>query len=107
MFKDAHTIDYGHIQFKRTNITAVRLIDPTSATVDSIITDLEFVKERMDLVMEPFRADTITVNIRTFEREYIAVVVITRTYRTFLGKRVAHVRCGQRVCQSTAWHWRC
>lgn len=61
MFKDAHTINYGHFQFKRTNITAVRLIDPSSATVTSMMKDLQFVQERMHLNMEAFRADTITV----------------------------------------------
>jgi hypothetical protein len=59
--KDAHTINYGHLQFKRTNITAVKLIDPSSPTVTNIMADLEFVQQRMNLDMEVFRADTITV----------------------------------------------
>lgn len=59
--QDAHTIDYGHLQFKRTNITAVKLIDPSSPTVTSIMADLEFVQQRMNLNMQVFRAETITV----------------------------------------------
>lgn len=63
MFKDAHTVNYSHLQFKRTNITTVRLIDPTSPKVTSIIADLKFVQQRMDLEMEVFQAETITVII--------------------------------------------
>lgn len=61
MFKDAHTINYGHLQFKRTNITTVKLIDPTSPKVTSIMADLKFVQQRMNLNMEVFQAETITV----------------------------------------------
>lgn len=61
VYKDAHTINYGHFQFKRTNITAVKLINPLSPTVASIMADLEFVQQRMHLNMKVFRADTITV----------------------------------------------
>lgn len=61
IFKDAHTINYGHMQFKRTNITTVKLIDPTSLEVTSIMTDLKFVQQRMDLNMEVFQAENITV----------------------------------------------
>lgn len=60
-FKDAHTINYNHLQFKRTNITTVKLIDPSSTTVISMMKDLEFVQQRMDLEMKIFRTDSITV----------------------------------------------
>lgn len=63
VYKDAHTINYGHLQFKRTNITAVKLIDPSSPTVTSLMEDLEFVQQRLNLNMEVFHADTITVII--------------------------------------------
>ncbi|XP_050427758.1 glutamate receptor ionotropic, kainate 2-like [Adelges cooleyi] len=59
---DAHTIDYSNVHFKRTNITAVRLIDPTTTTVASAMSDISFVRQRMNLDMEEFRVDTTTVN---------------------------------------------
>lgn len=61
MFKDAHTINYGRFQFKRTNITAVRLIDPTSAIVNATIHDLNFVIQRMKMNVDVFQAETMTV----------------------------------------------
>eukprot|EP00102_Acyrthosiphon_pisum_P020555 XP_016657765.1 PREDICTED: glutamate receptor ionotropic, kainate 1 [Acyrthosiphon pisum] len=60
---DAHTVDFSSIvQNLRTNITTVRLIDPLSPFVENIVRDLNFVQQRMNLNMEPLKADKLTVN---------------------------------------------
>ncbi|XP_046669493.1 glutamate receptor ionotropic, kainate 2-like isoform X3 [Homalodisca vitripennis] len=43
---DAHTIDYGVFRYDRTNITALRLIDPNSATVMATLHDWEYEAHR-------------------------------------------------------------
>ncbi|XP_022163767.1 glutamate receptor ionotropic, kainate 2-like [Myzus persicae] len=60
---DAHTVDFsGIVQNLRTNITTVRLIDPLSPFVENIVRDLNFVQQRMNVNMEPLKADKLTVN---------------------------------------------
>ncbi|XP_050526874.1 glutamate receptor ionotropic, kainate 2-like isoform X2 [Daktulosphaira vitifoliae] len=59
---DAHTVDYSNINFKRTNITTVRLINPTTPTVNDVVSDLSFVRQRMGLDIEELNAHTTTVN---------------------------------------------
>lgn len=61
--QDAHTVDFSSIvQNLRTNITTVRLIDPLSPFVENIVRDLNFVQQRMNLNMEPLKANKLTVN---------------------------------------------
>lgn len=50
------------MQNLRTNITTVRLIDPLSPFVENIVRDLNFVQQRMNVNMEPLKADKLTVN---------------------------------------------
>lgn len=50
------------MQNLRTNITTVRLIDPLNPFVENIVRDLNFVQQRMNLNMEPLKADKLTVN---------------------------------------------
>jgi len=59
--KDATTVSYGRLQFKRTNITAVKLIDQSSPTVASIMEDIKFVQQRINLNTRAFKAENITV----------------------------------------------
>lgn len=59
--KDATTINYGKLQYKRTNITAVKLIDQSSPTVASIMEDIEFVQQRINSNTKAFKADNVTV----------------------------------------------
>lgn len=63
MFQDAHTVDFSSImQNLRTNITTVRLVDPTNTLVGNIVKDLNFVQQRMNLNVAPLRVDKLTVS---------------------------------------------
>ncbi|XP_025421256.1 glutamate receptor ionotropic, kainate 2-like isoform X2 [Sipha flava] len=60
---DAHTVDFsGVVQNIRTNITTVRLIDPSNPVVENIVKDLNFVQQRMNLNIAPLQAHKLTVN---------------------------------------------
>ncbi|VVC31583.1 Ionotropic glutamate receptor, L-glutamate and glycine-binding domain,Receptor, ligand binding [Cinara cedri] len=60
---DAHTVDFsGIVHDLRTNITTVRLIDPSNPLVENIVKDLNFVQQRMNMNIEPLKADKLTIN---------------------------------------------
>lgn len=50
------------MQNLRTNITTVRLIDPTNTYAGNIVKDLNFVQQRMNLNMAPLQVDQLTVD---------------------------------------------
>lgn len=52
----------GIVQNMRTNITTVRLIDPSSPLVENIVKDLNFVRQRMNINMAPLKANKLTVS---------------------------------------------
>lgn len=62
----------------RTNITTVRLIDPTNPVVENIVKDLNFVQQRMNLNMKPLQVDKLTINSILL---YDAVNVFARTLK--------------------------
>lgn len=66
------------MQNLRTNITTVRLIDPTSRLVQDVVQDLNFVRQRMNMDSAPLRADQLTVSAMLM---HDAVNVYARTVK--------------------------
>lgn len=64
------------MQDLRTNVTTVRLIDPTSPMVENIVKDLNFVQQRMNVNMAPLQANKVTVDSILI---YDAINVFART----------------------------
>lgn len=67
------------VQNLRTNITTVRLINPSNPLVENIVKDLNFIQQRMNLNMAPLQANKLTVNAMLI---YDAVNVYARALKS-------------------------
>lgn len=72
-FQDAHTLDFGEFKYGKTNITALRLIDPQRHMVQAAVHDLTFAEEKRKrpLLLTP---DTVKVFLFLFFNKQVTSI---------------------------------